>query len=221
MREEVLLALEMYLRDGMATAEARQSLSGYLRSWPVEHDLTENPTFRNEQAVRNKLYNIQYLATEGRRGREKGGEVTQAVWEEFGADLAAVSRAATEVRLAFDELQATEHDDVADFEADESSITIRAHRTRERSRALVQRKREQVRSQTGRIACEACGFDSDAAWGVAGIIECHHTKPVSELGPGETTHLADLRLVCPNCHRLVHSSRPWLDWEQVLTIVRG
>jgi predicted HNH restriction endonuclease len=39
---------------------------------------------------------------------------------------------------------------------------------------------------------------------------------VSELEPGRATRLADVRLLCPNCHRLVHSRRPWLTWEELL-----
>lgn len=48
-----------------------------------------------------------------------------------------------------------------------------------------------------------------------GFIECHHTIPVSELGPGQKTKLRDLVLLCSNCHRMVHSARPWLSVEEL------
>jgi 5-methylcytosine-specific restriction protein A len=66
---------------------------------------------------------------------------------------------------------------------------------------------------------EACTFDSEEAWGVEGIVDCHHLKAVSDLAPGETTKLADVRLLCPNCHRLVHHRRPWLTWDELIELV--
>jgi 5-methylcytosine-specific restriction protein A len=219
MRDEVVLALELYLTEGLSTAETRQQLSDELRSWPIEQELTSDPKFRNEQSVKNKLYNLQWLDTDGAQGREKGGEVTEATWEEFHRDGSAVKTTAAEVRQSVGELTANEYKDLADYEADESSVVVRAHRTRERNRSLVTSKREQALTKTGKLACEACGFDSEAEWGVAGIIECHHTKPVSELATGESTRLADLRLLCPNCHRLVHSSRPWRTWDELVELV--
>jgi 5-methylcytosine-specific restriction enzyme A len=104
--------------------------------------------------------------------------------------------------------------------ANESGIRLVAHRRRERDADLPRRKRAQVKRLTGALACEACGFDSDAAWGVEGIVECHHLLSVSELEPGQTTKLADVRLLCPNCHRLVHSRSEWLAWEELLDYVR-
>ena len=41
-----------------------------------------------------------------------------------------------------------------------------------------------------------------------------------ELLQGERTRVRDLRLVCPNCHRLVHSKRPWLTWSELLARVQ-
>jgi hypothetical protein len=38
--------------------------------------------------------------------------------------------------------------------------------------------------------------------------------------PGTKTKLSDTRLLCPNCHRLVHSKRPWLSWQELLDLVR-
>jgi hypothetical protein len=40
--------------------------------------------------------------------------------------------------------------------------------------------------------------------------EAHHTKPVETLVEGSKTKLEDLALLCANCHRMVHATRPWL-----------
>jgi 5-methylcytosine-specific restriction protein A len=187
----------------------------------VERHLADDPAFRGERSVRNKLYNLQYLDTGGQQGREKGGVVTEAVWEQLGRDHAAVADAAAEVRKAFGELSGQDSGprDEVEYEADESGIVMRVHRHRERDRQLVAARRKRVLDETGALACEACEWDSDALYGLPGIVECHHLKPVSELAPGETTSVADVRLLCPNCHRLVHARKPWRSWDELLALV--
>ncbi|MDG9886369.1 hypothetical protein N7650_26440 [Pseudomonas sp. GD04058] len=46
-------------------------------------------------------------------------------------------------------------------------------------------------------------------------------KPVHTLKPGEKTKLTELVLLCANCHRLVHSKRPWLSIEQIRNIINN
>lgn len=219
MREEVILALELYLERNMATRADWGALSDFLRRLPVEQHLAEDPKFRNWQGVRNKLYNLQSLDTGGHRGRPNAGAATVSTWAEFERDLGRVRAAAAEVRTGFADLVAQNGPEMQtvefEYEADESGVVMRTHRSRERDQRLVKRKREAAAT----LACEACGFDSEASYGISGIIECHHLKPVSDLVPGETTRLADLRLVCPNCHRLIHRTRPWLEWDQLLALV--
>jgi hypothetical protein len=59
------------------------------------------------------------------------------------------------------------------------------------------------------------GLDRIGAAEVAGPVE-----ELIELEPGQATKLADVRLLCPNCHRLVHSRSEWLAWEELLDYVR-
>lgn len=69
-------------------------------------------------------------------------------------------------------------------------------------------KRDQdVRSECLRIhstKCAICGFDSEAVYGVPGIIHAHHLHPVWE-GLRKTDPEKDMIPVCPNCHALIHS----------------
>ncbi len=224
MREEVILALDLYLEKGMARRADWDELSALLRVWPVEEHLAEDPTFRNWQGVRNKLYNLQSLGTGGERGRPNAGRATEEVWAEFGRDRERVARAAGEIRTAVrDAIEARTpgREDEDDYVADESSVVVVTHRRRERNREIVHRKRRQVRETTGALACEACGFDFEARYGEAArdLIECHHLRPVSQLRPGERTRLEDLRVVCPNCHRLIHHRLPWLRWDELLQVL--
>lgn len=220
MRDEVALALELYLRDGVVSLGNCASLSRELRAFPIEGHLATDSSFRNPESVRSKLYNLQWLDTNGARGRPNAGAQTVAVWEAFGRDQSRVQTEAVAIRRAIADAE-SEGAGAGDdgYEADETGVRIVAHRRRERDPGLVRRKRAQVLRRTGSLACEACGFDSNSEWGVEGIIDCHHLKPVSELEPGTKTRLSHTRLLCPNCHRLVHSRRPWLSWQELLDLV--
>ncbi|RZK29449.1 MAG: HNH endonuclease, partial [Hymenobacter sp.] len=74
----------------------------------------------------------------------------------------------------------------------------------------------------GSMACEVCGFDFEAAYGElgAGYIEVHHTKPVHTLAPGTKTKLADLALLCANCHRMAHRRRFPLPLDSIRAIAK-
>jgi 5-methylcytosine-specific restriction protein A len=106
-------------------------------------------------------------------------------------------------------------------EAEEGRLLTRLHRTRERSRKLVDQAKRAAMHKHGRLFCGACGFDFERAYGAigSGIIEIHHTKPVHTLAADHRTRLTDLTLLCANCHRVVHSSRRWLSVEQVTNLV--
>lgn len=59
--------------------------------------------------------------------------------------------------------------------------------------------------------CKACGCEPTSFYGAAGnIIEVHHLEPISMLKePRAYDPETDLVPLCPNCHRAVHSRRPW------------
>ncbi|MCB9108759.1 MAG: HNH endonuclease [Anaerolineales bacterium] len=54
------------------------------------------------------------------------------------------------------------------------------------------------------MACEVCEFDFAQVYGELGygFAECHHLVPLSELGESRRVRLADLAIVCANCHHI-------------------
>lgn len=79
---------------------------------------------------------------------------------------------------------------------------------RRRERLLRERKVQEVLKRTGKLACEVpgCGFDFAKAYGEngAGYAHVHHLTPLSERDGDQVTTLADLAIVCANCHAIVH-----------------
>jgi hypothetical protein len=98
-----------------------------------------------------------------------------------------------------------------------------SHLKRERNRAIVEAKKDAVLSSTGRLSCEVCGFDFSATYGSLGerFCEVHHLIPLSTSDEPVTTTLADLAVICSNCHRIIHLSDPMLSIAGLSEVVRN
>lgn len=103
----------------------------------------------------------------------------------------------------------------------EGKLVERKHKARERSSRLVSVAKERLIKEKGRLFCIACGFDFEKKYGKRGrgYIEAHHTIPVSEMRPGDKTKVEDIALVCANCHRILHRTRPWLKMDKLRRIL--
>lgn len=90
-----------------------------------------------------------------------------------------------------------------------------------RNQALV-KDAKRIFKKKGRLFCEVCTFDFENKYGKRGkdYIEAHHRKPISELD-GTTTirvTVADLAMVCSNCHRMLHRP-PWITVEELRALM--
>lgn len=91
----------------------------------------------------------------------------------------------------------------------------------ERNQGMIKLAKERFKSKNGALYCEACGFSFNI-YGNRGkdFIEAHHDIPVSQLGNYGVSNIDDIKMVCSNCHRILHLKRPWLkveDLKQLLT----
>ncbi len=91
----------------------------------------------------------------------------------------------------------------------EGRVLLRLHKVKERKPGVVRAKKHVVRAATGRLAmrCATSTSRSCTAQATSGF-ECHHTQPLAEATAERLTTLADLVMVCANCHRMLHR-RPW------------
>ncbi len=104
-----------------------------------------------------------------------------------------------------------------DYEAIEGNLKIITHTQKERDYKLVKKKKDMVRDKTGKLECEICGFDFKEVYGSLinkDFCEVHHKKPISEYQGGENTRLEDLAILCSNCHRTIHLTKPMLSVEE-------
>jgi hypothetical protein len=76
--------------------------------------------------------------------------------------------------------------------------------------------------------CQVCGFDFAERYGDLGTryIEAHHLNPLSERDAATWTgnliaSTDDIRVVCANCHRMIHRRRPALSIDEVRAVLRA
>jgi 5-methylcytosine-specific restriction protein A len=232
-RDELILALDLYCILNRQYIDSRNprivELSNILNKLQVHRRESRQQNFRNPSGVSMKLSNFLSLdPAYGGKGLSAGSKLDEEVWNEFFidaspgalpeqvarlhslADLIREHIGDTKISSWFDEKE-------PDISFPEGIIVERIHKSRERNRSLVTRKKRSVLSNKGKLECEICGFDFSKFYGAIGegFIECHHNVPLAELTASHKTKMKDLSLVCSNCHRMLHRARPWLRVEEL------
>jgi 5-methylcytosine-specific restriction protein A len=226
-RDELILALDLYFKEPSARGNEQHpgviQLSEVLRSLPIHPGAAEDPAFRNPNGVGMKLSNfMRFDPNHPSQGLKAGSKLEEEVWVAFSLDRQHLSDTARAIVENAGEARNAGPFEDDEGEGSEGKILTRKHLVRERSGSLPKKKKSQVLKKTGKLECEACGFDFRKHYGEhgEGFAECHHLVPVSELRPGTKTRLRDLAILCANCHRMIHRSRPWLSLEQLKELIQ-
>ena len=218
-RDELILALDLYFtnpanppgKGGPAVAD----LSALLNKMHRLNGVNATPTLRNENGVYLKMMNLRALdpafTVQGKVGMQSGGNLEKVVWADYEGRRGDLAADATEIRqtvIAANEAVVAKLPVADAYEGTEGGVVMRLHKRYERDPKLVAEKCK-VAAAAGKLVCEVCTFDFEAAYGAlgAGYIEVHHTKPVHMLMAGSKTKLEDLALLCANCHRMAHRKR--------------
>ena len=230
-RDELILALNLYLECNGAFPAKRdarvQELSDLLNKfWRLQG--YSGATLRNTNGVAMKLMNFRVHDPKYAelKGLKAGNKLEKEVWEEFANqpdDLKKTAQAICDIIQNPQEAEeALAPEQEIEAEAVEGQLLTHLHVRRERSKKLIAQKKKAVLENAGQLVCEACGFDFQKRYGErgAGFIECHHTKPLSDLPEERTTRLSDLALLCANCHRMIHAKRPWLSIPDLRDMIK-
>lgn len=227
-RDELLVALELYFRIGVQSARHPnvEEVSELLNRLPIHSHRPDENRFRNPNGVNLKLANFAAIDPDYvGAGMQRFGRLDEEIFNEFTNDRTTLTRIVASIRETVFSGQAPlqpEPDETDDGVA-EGRILYRRHAQRERDPGIARKKKQQVLEATGRLACEVCGFDFVSTYGDLGegFIECHHTVPLAMPGAPRKTRLSDLALLCANCHRMIHRSKPFMAPEELRDLLDG
>ena len=99
-----------------------------------------------------------------------------------------------------------------DLSAIEGTPQLFFHVRRERDPALRKAKIAAILNANGQLRCESCGLvTSEAFPGLTeDILEVHHRVALSASECAVINSVDDLALLCPNCHRAIHRTKPMM-----------
>ncbi|MEA2584928.1 MAG: 5-methylcytosine-specific restriction enzyme [Thermomicrobiales bacterium] len=230
-RDELILALDLYFkhRPHIPVPPSHpnvEELSELLNSLPLHPSDDRVAEFRNPNGVSMKTANFKAIDPEMTGvALSRVGQRDREVWAEFAGDHSRLHDLALAIRrnVKAPEIEVSASEDEDEVGAAEGRILMRIHKARERKPGIVRRKKDRVLKATGKLVCEACDFDFSQTYGELGygFIECHHTVPVSELEPDKPTKIGDLALLCANCHRMIHRSRPMKTVPELTDLIRS
>ena len=227
-RDELILALNLYFRvNPLHTTKKHpmiRELSGFLNQLSLHAVRVDKERFRNPNAVYMKLCSFLRLDPEyAGKGLSAGSKLDKEVWGEFASDRDRLARTAWAIRVNSRGFLSTPNAlrEREEEEFPEGKILTRLHRLRETNQGTVSSKRRSAFESTGALACEVCDFDFYQAYGEIGygFVECHDTTPLAYLQMGVRPKLSNLVIVCSNCHRMLHRSRPKMTPSELRRIV--
>ncbi len=227
-RDELILALDLYFRNppGKISSDHPEivQLSALLNQLPVHPQKEKFQKFRNPNGVYMKLCNfLRFDPNYSGKGLQAGGKLEEEIWNEFAGNRTKLAQIAASIRENAQYISRPQIGDIPDDEEfQEGKVLTRLHKFRERSPSITKKKKESVLNQKGKLLCEACGFDFEKKYGTLGrgFAECHHMKPLAELRANQKTKLSDLCILCSNCHRMIHRTKPMVSLEEFKKILR-
>ena len=232
-RDELIVTLDFYFQYKPSIPNKKSStiiqLSNFLNELGEKVGRSGDEKFRNQNGVYMKLMNFRYLDPTRPGGLKQGGKGDKEVWDIYYGNIEKLKKVSDTIK-SFSDSSETDSSEVDndDEEGSEGRLLTRVHKYRERNTKLVKDKKKKVFNKLGYLKCEVCDFNFKEFYGNQSLnkkeeefIECHHTKPVSELKKGEKTKLSDLSLICSNCHRMIHRKKPWLSISELKTIIKN
>ena len=229
-RDELILACEIMEPSGWkplpVTDPGVIALSHLLQSLANHPYEPRHPDFRNTNGVAHKTSDIATVHPSYGGSRTRGNKLDGLALNEFLAHPERMRREAARIRELLSAQDASDQVlpdldmDMDDVQHGEGGIALRAHLRRERDPKLRRKKIADTKRRNLPIACEVCTFDFGVKYGPHGLdyIECHHRVPLHVSGKTQT-RLADLALLCSNCHRMIHHFKQWLTVEELKNIV--
>ncbi len=233
-RDELILTLNLYFQlDSSSFISSNTEiikLSQILNKLPIHSEDLRKTDFRNPNGVAMKLSNFTAIDPQNdSKGLSSYSKLDEKTFFEFNTKQDELKRISALIIESLEEEEIIQKLYKIEDEFDntvkerfEGEVLYKLHKLRERDRKLTDSKKNKAFQETGKLECEACGFDFFEKYGELGegFMECHHTKPLSTYQSKQKTKLEDLALVCSNCHRMLHRNIEDMSIETLKKVMK-
>ena len=222
-RDEAILALDLYFRTQVISKNSQEviELSNLLRALPIHPEGERADSFRNPVGVSMILQNISHLdPLRPNTGLSSVSGMIKIVWSEFAGDILYLGDVAAAIRRIYGEY--TYQDIICSksfsnlaYMYPEGYLIGYHHSLMDASQKLRKLKIEEI-LDTGLYHCEVCGLDSRiyGSRRPLDLYDTHSNMAPSEIGVREA-RLDDFTAVCPSCHKILHTLRPFMTSRQL------
>ncbi|MBZ9616767.1 HNH endonuclease [Clostridium estertheticum] len=96
-----------------------------------------------------------------------------------------------------------------------------SHNIIDRNQMVAKLSKKYFMQKYGALFCECCKKNYEDKYGVLGkdYIEAHHENPLSENEGEVETKIKDFKMVCADCHRMLHKKMPCLKVAELKKII--
>lgn len=217
-----MLSIEVYkpLADYFALSEQERKVGRLFKDGRYE------PKWNNMvQWARRQLKKAGYIDISAPRAvwklSEKGVLTAYAICKKYSAlkptqDAHLKPEAQTPVEPLAEDAKTLPDLEELNISVKEGGRRLITHLRRERNPQIIEAKKSQVLRAAGALKCEVCTFDFVEKYGQLGhgFCEAHHIIPLSDSNREVETRLEDLAILCSNCHRMIHRTKPMLSIDE-------
>lgn len=213
--------------DRPETRQEAEELSALLNAAPLVSSGDRDANFRSPASIQRKSYDLLTHLPDYTGKPTRGGRLDRQVLKAFLESTAGMMELARAIRYAIVAGELTESgvadsqdelpEEVSDYEG---RLLLALHKRRERNPRLRREKLAAVASAGLSRTCEVCSFDFGFVYGALGdgYIEIHQVDLLQD--SRRSKNLENFALLCANCHRILHRTRPWLTPSELRSKTR-
>lgn len=228
-REELILALDLYFDLDQGQMHKGHPnvirVSNELRELNIHQEIPDLKKFRNPSGISRRLGNFKTMDSgyEG-EGLPNSGKLAKIVFKEFANRRDKLRKEADLIRQLYLGQKSKKSNTAAEFKVSyKSEFIFQYHKNRETDPLVTKVKREIVLSESKKLKCEVCGFDSFAFYGEMGndLMEIHYSKELKNEPGLESSDMKDFIIVCSNCHKVLDKNYGLLNTTDLKKIIRN